>query len=357
MEYTYSCQKKAEEKRDNIIYIPENTVIKKDCLIGIENEVFVRCFKNLQEIAYSVYNDMINNFADYGIKAETGKDGHFNLVGCFGDVLYQMSLLGELKNGAFAINIEKFKAGAKKHKYNLIINKLRDNGFEITNHNGKTFDKDAEFFEVSYPDMPEVVNTLKGYALIIAKYLADVKPSYVFYMTDFYNFINFQYRFAEDETTRKYSEPVFMTKTDLYSDNGKKTLYWLHDEADRYGYKMNSGFCTVLDFRKGNKLFLCLNEDENKKINSRIILRKTVQKHVDMIYDLPEYLQKEFKVSTCSFCGGSKPKDGSCDMRICYDWHNESIIGCAYHSFKFKDIQYEDLPLLLDLWKTEFNVK
>ena len=256
MAYTYSCQWKALWFRDSIIFIPENTVIMKECLVGVDNETFVRCFRHLQEMGRNVFDDMITNFADYGIKGETGKDGHFNLVSCFGDVLYQIALLGKLDNGSLTVNIAEFKQGSKKHKFNMIINKLRDNGFEIANHNGKTFERGAETFEVSYPDMPDIMNVLKSYAGIVAGHLENTKPTYRFYMTDMYNFIRFPYRFVEDETTRRYPEPSFMTAVDLQPEEGKKVLYWLHEEAGKHGYRCGTGYETTVGFGKGSKSFL-----------------------------------------------------------------------------------------------------
>jgi hypothetical protein len=356
MDYKYSCQKKAMEKRDKIIFIPENTIIKKECLAGVDNDAFVKCFRHMQDMAYHVYDDMITNFAEYGIKGEINKDGYFNLVSCFGDVLYQIALLGELGNGMLAVNINRFKERTKKHKYNLIINRLRDNGFDVTNHNGKVFIKGEDYFTLSYPDMPEVVNVLKSYALLMEGYLNGVKPSYLFYMTDIYNFANFQYRFVEDESTREYPNPVFTTEIDLYSENDKKLLCWLYDEADKFSYTLGTGLATVLDFRKGSKSFLSLTEDENKKINTRIILRKVIDTHMKMLYALPNYLQESFTVSTCSYCNGRKTTEGKCNMRIDYNWYDQPMRGCAYHSSKFPDIKYEDLPLILDLFKVEFNI-
>ena len=86
----------------------------------------------------------------------------------------------------------------------------------------------------------------------------------------------FQYRFAEEKTTRKFPEPYFMTIADGYSKNGKKALFWLHDEADKYGYKTGSGFGTALGFIKGNNGFLSLVEDKDKKVVARLFLEKVV---------------------------------------------------------------------------------
>lgn len=361
MEYKYYCQEHAAERKNKIVRIPENTVIKKECLIDIDNVEFVQCFRHLQDIAFNVYEDMIENYTEFGITAKAELKCPINLVNGLGDVLYQISLIGELRNGALTVNIEKFRAEVKKHKYNLILNKLCDNGFVITNHNGKAFIKGAVDFNFSYPDMPDVVNTLKGFGLLISKYMAKVKPSYYMYMHDFFGC--FMYRFAEDETTRKYPEPYFMTIADQYSENGKMSLFWLHDEADKYDYKTTSGFDSVLGFRKGNKSFISLRETKDKKIHIQLFLEKVVRKHMDMIYALPEYLQVPFKEATCVFCGGvaspghgnTPSADGSCKQRFTYDWNNTTIQHCK-RSFEFTDVKYEDLPLVLDLYKTEFVI-
>ena len=289
----YNCQKRAKSKRDDFIFIPENTVIKKEVLTGLDNKTFVKCFRHLQEMGRSVFDDMIINFADYGINSKDDKNN--NIVSCFGDVLYQIALLGELDNGSLTVNIAAFKNGSKKYKFNMIINKLRENGFEITNHNGKTFAKGAETFEVSYPAMPEILNALKGYALLYAKYLEDTPSTYRFYKTNSYNFICFQYRFVEDETTREFPEPAFMIKTDRYSDDCKKAMFWWYKEAAKHGYRLGTGFSEVV-FKKGSKSFLPL------------------------------------------------------------EISGEKMMGCAYHSFKFNDIKFENLPLIVDLFKTEFGI-
>jgi hypothetical protein len=361
MEYAYYCQTHAAERKNKTVKIPQNTVIKKECLIDIDNDEFVHCFSYLQDIAINVYDDMIENYAEYGIIAEADLKCPINLVSCFGDVLYQISLIGELKNGALTVDIAKFKAGVKKHRYNLILNKLCDNGFVITNHNGKAFIKGAVNFDVSYPDMPGVVNTLKGFALLIAKYMADVKPSYYMYMHDFFGC--FMYRFAEDETTRIYPEPHFMTIADGYSENGKKALFWLHSEADKYGFKTSSGFGTALGFMNGNKGFLSLIEDKEHKVVVRLFLENVINKHINMLYDMPEYLQKPFGNTTCVFCGGigapghgnTPSADGSCKLRFTFSWNGETIHSCK-RTFTFLDVKYEDLPLLLNLYKTEYNI-
>jgi len=312
--------------------------------MGLDNETYKNAFRQMQEMAHHVYNDMTTNFAEYGIKAETDKDGHFNLVSGFGDVLYQIALQGELSNNVLAANIKNIKSKVKKHKFNLIINRLQDNGFEIT--------KNGDTLEVSYPDMPPVIAVLKSYALVLADFYATSKPSYMFYMTDLYNFINFQYRFVEDETTRPYPEPVFMTEIDLLAESGKQAMYWLYEQATRHGFTLAEGVNTKLEFKKGSKPFLLL-QAEGDKIHSRIILRKVLDKHMDMIYSLPKYLQESFTNETCTFCSGNKPTDGKCTMRISYNWNGVPMQGCAYHSFKFNDIAYEDLPLILELYKIE----
>jgi hypothetical protein len=361
MEYDY-FSRNAADKRDSIVFIPQKTIIKKECLINIDNDEFVQCFKHLQKVAVKVYEDMIKNYTEYGIIANDRVKSPGSIMNCFGDVLYQIALISKINDNKLTVDIKDFKATVKKHKFNKILNKLRDSGFLITNHNGMTFDKDAISFDVSYPEMPKVINTLKGFALLISKYIADVKPSYHMYTHDMFGC--FQYRYAEDETTRKYPEPSFMTTADRYSENGQKALYWLHDEADRYGFKTTAGFITTTCFMKGNNSFMSLGETKDNKIFTQLFLKNVVNEHMDMILALPEYLQQPFKESTCVFCGGiaapghgnTPSADGSCKQRFTYKFQSKVIQHCK-RWFSFTDINYNDLSLVLELYKTENNIK
>ena len=283
-----------------------------------------------------------------------------NTANCFGNVLYQISCIGILNSNVLTVDINDFKNSVKMHKYNLVLKKLCDNGFNITNHDGKGFIRGASLFDFTFPDMPAVINTLKGFALLISKYIADVKPSYHMYTHDMFGC--FQYRFAEDETTRKYPEPLFMTIVDEYSDNGKRSLYWFHDKAAKYGYKCTSGFNTTLNFMKSNKSFMKLCETDDKKIIVILSLENVVNRHIDMINALPEYLQEPFKESTCIFCGGimapghsSTPSaDEQCKQRLTYE-HDGEFINHSKRWFSIKDVKYDDLPHILELYKTENN--
>jgi hypothetical protein len=101
-----------------------------------------------------------------------------------------------------------------------------------------------------------------------------------------------------------------------------------------------------------------------KEVYSKMKLRKLITpERIDKLYNLPERLQESFKYTTCSFCGGvgapgvgNIPNaDGSCKLRLTYDWHGETVYGCAYRSFIFKNIGMDDLPYLIDLFESEFD--
>jgi hypothetical protein len=362
MEYQYTCQKKAEEKREEFIFIPEDTIVKKECLIDIDNETFVNCFLHMQKMGYKVYDDMIENFGEYGIKAETDKDEFFNLVSCFGDVLYQISLLGELNSHVLTVRTDLFKTGVKKYKYNLIINKLRHFGFEISNHNGKTFIKGAEYFEVSYPKNSKVIDVLKAYASVVKNYTDEIKPSMQFYTRDFYNFINFKYRFIEDETTREYPEPAFMIAIDRASVERQKVLRWLYDEAAKCGYKTHSGFGTNLQFNKGSKSFIWFdtNEEDGKtSVSTKISLKTVFENQPEKIRALNERFPKTFNLEfRGECCGGILPETATkgC-FRFTFTYEGNLYLRCGLAGFVFENMTFDDMHDVLELYKIENKIK
>ena len=48
-------------------------------------------------------------------------------------------------------------------------------------------------------------------------------------------------------------------------------------------------------------------------------------------------------------------KDGSCKLRFTYDWNGKTVHSCK-RWVTFNDVKYEDLPIILKLYKTEFGI-
>jgi hypothetical protein len=71
--------------------------------------------------AKNVYNDMIENYAEYGIVADDGRKCPVNTVSCFGDVLYQIGLTGTLHDNVLTVNINDFINNSSRPRRNGTI--------------------------------------------------------------------------------------------------------------------------------------------------------------------------------------------------------------------------------------------
>lgn len=126
MEFTYHCQVHANNRLNKIYKIPQNAIISNKYLYGLENTEFVDTFSELQDIAVSVYKDMINDSEGYGLKLTPAyKDGAVNLVSCFGNILYAIGSLGHLQNDEILVDIELYKKKVQKHKFYKVQKNFR----------------------------------------------------------------------------------------------------------------------------------------------------------------------------------------------------------------------------------------
>jgi hypothetical protein len=237
----------------------------------------------------------------------------------------------------------------KKHKkIDQMISGFSDMGFAIDG-----FDKKFLSFNVTYLDNPYIINVLNAYINEIDK----DKPNWRLGMPR----KSFSYRFIEDPNEHKY-ETVFLSELDYQSEKLREIQYWLHAEAIKLGFKidaeewMEKG-CIL--YKKGSKRFMLVGEDKKNgipKIISKVIFRDVFDKEKDRMENLSRRFPDTFK-SNCSLCGGSKPADSKCSMRICYYIEGKPRRNCAYLSFCFQNLELEDVRELLQLFIIENKLK
>jgi len=62
------------------------------------------------------------------------------------------------------VDVAQFRTAVKKiSKYGLILSRLCDFGFAISDFNGIIIDKKADVFTVEYLDNPNIISTIKTY--------------------------------------------------------------------------------------------------------------------------------------------------------------------------------------------------
>jgi len=174
MEYKYHCQHQAESFAKSIIPVPENYPLR-----GGLPEDFRTHFKRLCELAKNIYSDMAKQPEAFGLMLidieskdnNLARDG-YRSIHRFVDTLSNFSRCGEVKNHQLIVSAPLFKESMRKRhgavsnpvsKYELILSRLVDFGFVISDFDGKPFGKTVESFIVEYPEYPDIIDTMKTY--------------------------------------------------------------------------------------------------------------------------------------------------------------------------------------------------
>jgi hypothetical protein len=336
-------------RRKAILLIPDNVSIGKMHLKELTNEEFVKVFKKLQKLVIKIYEDIEKSPFSWGYPDFETTEGYYNRVV---DFLFAFVFCGSYKKGTLTVNTKSFFAYTciKRHKKpELMISGFEKLGFAIDG-----FDKKSTSFNVQYLADPNIITVLDAYVHGLGE---DALHWSAKEMCKW----NFSYRFVEDDSSQKY-ENVFYSKMDLSSKELMKIQNWLHEEAEKYEYRIDISHPYekgCVQYQKGSKIFLLVGEKEIDgvpTIFSKVIFRDAFDKEKEKVMELFSKFPDVFK-SNCHLCNGSKSADSKCSMRICYDIEGKPHRHCAYLSFNFLNPTLNDLKDILELFILENKIK
>ncbi|MDF2686208.1 MAG: hypothetical protein K0S55_1389 [Clostridia bacterium] len=179
--HEYCCQNSVQQILDFMIPIPEFFKVDGKYLYDCDEYEFISGFKNLSDIISDIYKDIIKSPDEYGFSLIPDIDYSIfnpkanqssNYARSLMSLLKIIGRTGELINGELTVSLDFYNSIIRtlKPKYkipkpNMIIKKLFNFGFFISDFNGKNFNKDIKQFVISYPDNPIVIKALKGYTM------------------------------------------------------------------------------------------------------------------------------------------------------------------------------------------------
>lgn len=346
--YEDIAKQAVKNRRENILLIPNDAYINPKHLREITNNEFILSFRQLQQIIINTYSDIEKSPFYWGYPDCDQTDGYYNRVT---DFLFAFVFNGTYENDILTVNKKEFLSDKRikiHKKIEQMILGFNNMGFSI-----EGFDKKSISFTVKYPNNPYVIYVLNVYINEIPK----DKPNWLLGMPR----LSFSYRFIEDPNKQKY-ETIFISELDYQSKKLQDIQYFLHKEAAKMGYKIDINEwrekgCIL--YKKGAKRFMLVGEykkDGLPVITSKIIFRGVFDKEKEKMEDLYLRFPDTFK-SNCTLCNGSKPFDGECSMRISYVLGGKSHCNCAYNSFRFYNIELNDVKDLLNLFIIENKIK
>ena len=184
MEIKYQCQAQIQKILEGIKPHSDVFDVSKKYLYGLDNDTFVKGFYAVRKILISVYQDMLAVPEEYGLilvdmdiseyknsQPRASRASALRLMA----LLYGLGRAGELVQNELHITAEAFQEIATikytgfswMQNASMILNKLMEFGFTFIGLKGKSFDKKADQYVLSYPDNPAILNVLKGYAMSV----------------------------------------------------------------------------------------------------------------------------------------------------------------------------------------------
>lgn len=372
MSYLYHSQRQADSFAKEILPVPEDYPLNP-----VLPENYREHFVQLCELAKRIYLDMVKEPQAYGLALLPIDSADHNLardsyrsIYRFVETLNALFANGEVADHSLRVDTAKFRKGIKSPVaitgYGLILSKLCDFGFTISDFNGSMIARGAESFLVEYPDDPEMINTIKAYCDCWAEVdrfrgggkkrgeqneLVKLSPQ------EFHHhFYRFDYKITAD-----------LSKLPM--------LTWVRDEADimQYGPKLKefsivffeemqsySGVLFNGDYMLGGKRIARITNMEYPAVGAKYMLilkLRSMDKYIDFVEKLPDAVKEPFTKSCCQYCGFQGSTKEYCKFRLHWTLDGEPHDGCVHQCFHFSAFNMEYVPVYAKLLELEYGLK
>ena len=347
--HLYCCQNTIQNFLDHIIPIPKDFNVKDSYLFGVGKQDFINGLRELTDIIKSVYADMIQSPAEYGLplvkdieyipfnpKAADSKNSAHRLF-----VLLNMLVRnGKLSDSELFVDNKKFSESLKKLKSvykvsnnKMIIQKLRDFGFIYDNN------------IFSYPDNHNVIHALYGYIQNV-----DIHHAAAFSLNYFFASHEEPSHQAVISEYLSGNEREFFSQLSEFMENEK---YVVSNASDYRTFSFSIEYW--IDSKDEKRIVRCHTD------NGRLCV--SLKLHNSDCYDyyienLPENMKQIFrKKSSCRYCRES------CNYRLYRTFEEISYTDCGYGNwftiagYDPNDVKYYEQIILLETKAVKTNAR
>jgi hypothetical protein len=328
------------------IPIPDNYAVNPELLGELSNGQFVEAFASLRRFVLSCYDEILNDPLGWGYPDFDATEGSYNRVM---DILFSFGMFGKYRDGLLTVDAKPFflQNNVKRHKkIELLIG-----GFERMGLKLEGFGKKAEAFNVTYDANPHALCVLSVYANQMER------------GTDKWQWQPHRnslcHRYVEDPATLRY-EAVFHADMDYRSDKLREIQYWLHDEAERYGFRIDGANpkdkgCIL--YKKGSKNFLLVGEKKTKD-GGIIIWSKTsfigvFEREPKVIRKLCDRFPHVFRLEDEGKCC----HENKCQFRMNFSFDGVQYRRCGLGNFIFEDLDLDGVKAILEVFLIENKIK
>ncbi|MCL2199043.1 MAG: hypothetical protein FWB80_08985 [Defluviitaleaceae bacterium] len=361
--HQYHCQHEAVMVANSIMPVPVDYPLAD----GLPDN-FRTDFAKLCALMKNMYLDMAKQPEAYGLvltdyamqrgNSQSKEAGLIrksrNSVNRLPDTLFRLAQCGEIHNKQLIVSLPTFKEVIKKAegngvspvtKYELILLRLVDFGFVISNFTGKPFAKTLESFTVEYPDSPELINTLKIFCDCwkqTRQSQSELKDrSNLSYkgkpILHYYNHMKFDFRFTADQDKIPMQDWIVY---ELQSQGCSKETIAFHVAFYEHSLQYKTVKYDGNYFYKSKRIVTGLDSLSLKLSN--------MDNYMDEIAAMPESIKIHFTKNYCNYCDFQGATSKHCKYRLKWTYNNTAHDGCAFICFSFQDY---DTTLVPHYWR------
>ena len=358
MEHIYHVQHEVISYYQHIPHVPNSMVIEEKLLSGMTERQFVENMRYFTDIMKRMYIDMEARPGEYGLPTidinqvnEIKADGNlakasWRSVKRLGDVVAAIGKLGEINGDSLQLSVSSFKTSLKKiEKLNLILNRLIDFGFAITDFNGKNFNKEMDTFSIAYPQNPLLMRIVKAYAM-----------SEPFHNDDPHEFYYFDYKRVAD----REKLPEHCVSNDLAAlldeEKGKLLVNINNCFVDELGLVPHYKDDSIEYYFKKKRVARFIIDFHNLDVVLLLKL-KDMDRYINQIEKLPQNLRTYFENGSCRYCGFQSSTVEFCKFRISWTLNSRKYDACNFACFYFYNPQSTDSEFFINLMKSEYKIQ
>ena len=370
MVYTYHCQRQAESFARSIIPVPDDYPLRN----GLPEDYRSR-FKALCDLARGAYTDMAKRPEAYGLMLLDIAEVDHNLardsyrtLHRFVDTLNALCINGEAAGHILTVDVAGFKKTVAKTptvpKYNLILSRLIDLGFAISNFNGNAIDKKAVSFTVEYPGNPALIDTLKTYCDSWSE------------LDRFRNNRDLPRNDMIKLNPQEFHHHFYRLDYKITADLARiPVITWVKEEANYLGYddglkRFNEAFyLESLNYGgikfdgeyhyKGKRVARITSSGYTAMGEPNFILSiklKNMDRYTGVVEALPDSVKAPFTKDSCANCGFQGATSEYCKFRLKWSLDGAAHTGCAFWCFSFTNFDVALAPLYWRLVALEYGL-
>jgi len=369
-EYIQGAKNVVGKFKDGFIPIPAGYKVNPTLLGELTSEQFVKAFAQLREFVTDCYDDIDKAPLEWGYPDFDATEGYYNRVM---DILFAFGWHGTYQNGVMTVDTKQFFAlnNVKRHKkIELMASGFKRMGLLLEN-----FNKKSESFTVTYPANPHVLYVLSVYA-------RQMNAN-----TDKWQWQPHRnslcYRYIQDPATQKYPA-MFNAEMDYNSDKLREIQEWLYAEAEKCGFTFDTSGLPkgCINYKKGSKDFLRVRQGQrppntnhfdhhDAKICTKVSFIHAFEREPDKMRELVNRFPQVFRLDDPGVCCDDKnpdtslhtfannsEKDGKrCAFRMKFTFDGVTYKRCGLAHFFFEDISFDDVKIILEMFKIENKIK